>query len=374
MTRPTIYNLVLIGACLPWGCAGDITATERGNIRRRTRFVRPSIEAAREKGDALAALILGDENISSRGDFSYRGDDVDDGKGKGAKGSKSNKGAKYADYEIKGAKSKGKGSKGGDGKGKGAKGSKGSKGGLPPPPALRNRDTLIREKCGLTALERSRDILTGLLTISDSVALTNPETSQFKARDWVDNIDEAIICADNRDRIEQRYRLALLYYELGGSEWRRCKAVTDVTASHKEEKCPEERFLDKSDECEWYGVDCGKSYNIATAEWMDAYYPVESLDLQANNLNGALYEEFYGFASLKELRLNDNSLSGAIGDEIGNLTGITVLQLDSNQFEGVVPQTGLLEMTQLGKLSSIVLEKLITIVLIKTNCSHFNIT
>ena len=356
MKRSTIYNLIIVGGFLPWDCVGGETGIERTNRRRRARFVRPTIEEAREKSEALAALILGDQDFSFRADFSDREDDVDgdDGKGKGSKSSKSSKSkgkgskgskspkssksAKSSDYEVKGSKSKGKGSKG----------SKGSKGDLPKP---RNRDTLIQEKCGLTALERSRDILTVLLQISDTQSLTNPEASQFKARDWVDNIDEAIICADNKARIEQRYRLALLYYELGGSQWTRCKAATDVIAKHKDKGCPGTRFLDKADECEWYGVDCGDSYNVATAEWMDAYYPIESLDLQSNNLQGELYDEFYGFTSLKELRFNDNSLSGTIGDEIGQLTDLTVLQLDSNNFEGPVPRTGLLKLTQLSTLT-----------------------
>ncbi len=216
------------------------------------------------------------------------------------------------------------------------------------PPVREDRDTLIQNKCGVTSIERSRDILTELLTVSDATTLTNPDTSQFKAREWVDKIDPAIICSVSKKRIEQRYRLALLYYELGGSTWLRCKAKEDTTDAIPEDECPGIRFLDKSNECEWYGITCGDSFNVATAEFMDAYYPLEVLDLQSNDLSGKLYEEFYDFTMLKQIFLNDNFLSGTIGDEVGNFKDVTILQLDSNLFEGSVPEQGLLQMERLG--------------------------
>lgn len=95
------------------------------------------------------------------------------------------------------------------------------------PPTREDRDIAIQLKCGITALERSRDILTELLTVSDALSLVNPDTSQFTARNWIDNVDAAIICPENPERIHQRYRLALLYYEMGGGDWTVCNAVTE---------------------------------------------------------------------------------------------------------------------------------------------------
>lgn len=95
------------------------------------------------------------------------------------------------------------------------------------PPTREDRDIAIQLKCGMTALERSRDILTELLMVSDSLALVDPDTPQFQARIWLDNIDKALICPENNLRIHQRYRLALLYYQLGGGDWTVCNAVDE---------------------------------------------------------------------------------------------------------------------------------------------------
>lgn len=219
------------------------------------------------------------------------------------------------------------------------------------PTALEDRDSLIEAKCGVTEIERSRDILTELLTVSTATSLINPETSQYKARDWLDKIDPAIICPENAERIHQRYRVALLYYELGGSSWTRCRAERDVISSDTEEECPGKRFLDRGNECEWGGINCGDAYNDVTAEWLDAYYPVEVLNLQSNNLMGELFDEFFDFRNLKEIFLNNNNLSGTIEDEIGNFERVTILQLQFNSFEGPVPEAGLYQMEQLAGLS-----------------------
>jgi len=300
-STPTIYNLLLIGAGLPWGCIGDGAVTLRGNLRRRTRYIS---KIADRRGILISRdfyLFKDQEDMTFRG-ISFSMPDTP---------------------TVTPAK----------------------------PPTREDRNLVIQNKCGVTAIERSRDILTELLTVSDSSNLINPETSQFKAREWLDNIDPAIICPQNAERIDQRYKLALLYFELGGSSWARCKAEQDITASDEEEECLGARFLDKANECEWGGMNCGDTYNNVTAEWLDAYYPLEVLNLQSNNLVGTLFDEFYDFRNLKEIFLNNNILSGTIKDEIGNFQSVTVLQLESNLFEGSLPEAGLFDMEQLAGLS-----------------------
>jgi hypothetical protein len=83
---------------------------------------------------------------------------------------------------------------------------------------------LIQAKCGISSLERSRDILVELLKVAKAPSLVDPATSQYAARDWIDNIDPAIICPENWERVHQRYRLALLYYEMSGGEWMLCES------------------------------------------------------------------------------------------------------------------------------------------------------
>ena len=88
------------------------------------------------------------------------------------------------------------------------------------------RNLMIQEKCGVTTLERSRDILSILSFLSVPVNLITPDTPQFQARDWLDNVDTAIVCAEDEERIAQRYRASLLYFAMGGNEWFNCANET----------------------------------------------------------------------------------------------------------------------------------------------------
>ncbi|KAG7341961.1 leucine rich repeat LRR-containing protein [Nitzschia inconspicua] len=280
---------------------------------------------------------------------------------------------------------------------------------LPPaePPTREDREVLIQAKCGITALERSRDILVELLKVSKASDLVNPATSQFAARDWIDNIDEAILCPENVNRIHQRYRLALLYFQMGGSQWTRCRAentslkvVYDDLVAEVDEGCPGVPFLDKSNECDWYGMACGEMYDEMQAEWADQYFPLEVVDLQSNNLAGVLFDELYGLETLKVLQLSGNEriagslsedialmgslqelnfsgnalngslptsiyalseltllglagndLDGKLSNDIGSLSNLTSVQLQSNMLNGTVPESGLLLLQRLVTLS-----------------------
>jgi len=196
-----------------------------------------------------------------------------------------------------------------------------------------------------------------LVPVSGASSLIDPKTSQFLARDWIDNIDPAIICSEDGDRIRQRYRLALLYFELGGEQWKRCRAEAERTRVKYEnidirvdEGCPGVPFLDEKNECEWYGMSCGESYDSEEAESFDTYFPLEVLDLQSNNLAGPLFDEIYGFERLQSLSLQDNALVGTISNDlIGNLQNISSIQLQSNMLTGDIPTTGLFQLERLGK-------------------------
>ena len=184
------------------------------------------------------------------------------------------------------------------------------------PPTREDRDLLIQTKCDTTAIERSRDILSELLTVSDSSSLINPETSQFKARDWLDNIDSAIICPGESERIHQRYRLALLYYQLGGDQWTRCSSQEKHTSSllslpvsskvdddddDEEEECPENPWLGAGNECQWYGMSCSGDDATSNDDDDNEYRPLEVLNLQSNNLSGELFDELVGLEQLGTL-------------------------------------------------------------------------
>lgn len=292
----------------------------------------------------------------------------------------------------------------------------------------------------MSPLERSRDILSVLSVISEPVELVTPSSPYFMARNWIDNIDEAIICAASESRIDQRYRMALLYYRFGGQSWYNCRAKSDSDESdiclvedvrdsrnlkqmlsdsngdveaivkyrptkrrglqddyHEEEEAI--RWLDATNECAWYGLDCGEDYSPDRSdESVDAYYPVLTIDLSSNNLNGELIKEIFEFGQLEgffldgnmkitgtipealgempklkfldlddneivgtlpnslftlydliAIDLNTNQLTGTLSESIGGITNLEVLQLENNNMSGPLPADSLLELRRLGK-------------------------
>lgn len=312
---------------------------------------------------------------------------------------------------------------------------------LYPTPPVVDHEEAVLVKCGVTSLERSRDILSILSLISDPVDLVSPSTPQFQARDWLDNADPAVVCADAAERIAQRYRVALLYFNLGGPTWFNCRALEDAdendmcmvedvrnerrlkkiledsngdvqailkyrpsTGSRSLEdtqetrETPAIRWLDGSNECDWYGLDCGDDFNqLGEDAEPDAYFPLITIDLGTNNLMGPLITELFGFpelngffmdgnlkitgtipsavSSLTKLEyfdiddseltgplpdelytlsnliaidLNANQLTGTLSGDVGSISGLQVLQLENNMMGGPLPTDSLLNLMKLG--------------------------
>ena len=241
-----------------------------------------------------------------------------------------------------------------------------------PIPFVSERDLIIQDKCGVTELDRSRDILALLMSVSEGIMLVSPDTSQYLARTWIDEIDDAIICTTDADRLLQRYRASLLYYQLNGPLWTNCRAAADSdgedeckeveeegmiepvggvrrvlesSAEHRRLKrnrrlqqddtpsVPAVRFLDSSNECGWFGLNCGPNFVDD-----DGYYPILEIDLQDNNLAGELFDELYGFVELEGLYLDGNEgITGTISEALANLSSLMFLDLDENSISGELP-------------------------------------
>ena len=241
------------------------------------------------------------------------------------------------------------------------------------------RDLLIEEKCGVTELERSRDILTLLMTVSEGIMLVSPDTSQYQARMWIDEVDEGIICADNVERLVQRYRASLFYYQMNGPLWSNCRAMADSDGSDdcltvaeegtfgedltvrrvlegsaqrklnnrirrrlqgQEVTVPGVRFLDASHECEWFGLSCGSAFDskYSSRAGGDGYYPIIEISLPDNGLAGELFDELYGFTNLVGLYLDGNRrITGRISPMLGDLEYLEYLDLDENSLSGELP-------------------------------------
>ena len=207
------------------------------------------------------------------------------------------------------------------------------------------RNLMIQEKCGVTTLERSRDILSILSFLSVPVNLITPDTPQFQARDWLDNVDTAIVCAEDEERIAQRYRASLLYFAMGGNEWFNCANETSCVEEDGTVAVP---FLDERNECEWFGLDCGDNYNAtATNPTNGDYFPITSIELKENNLDGVLFTELFGLLELDGIFLDGNlKIGGSIPEDISKLTKLRFIGLDNNNLVGTLPQS-LYSMTEL---------------------------
>jgi hypothetical protein len=211
--------------------------------------------------------------------------------------------------------------------------------------------------------------------VSEGIDVVSPDTPFYKARAFVDEIDDAIICASAQDRIEQRYRVALLYYQMNGPQWRNCRAGADAeedddcfevnddtgnpvrllmegsaarrrrlqNVTGEEEQVPDVRWLAAAHECGWFGLDCGPAYDEALAEGVDVnnndvFLPILNIRLLSNNLAGDLFDELFGFSELEGLYLGGNGrISGSLTSSLGQLTKLQFLDMDENAITGALP-------------------------------------
>ena len=68
--------------------------------------------------------------------------------------------------------------------------------------------------------------------------------------------------------------------------------------------------------------------NLANLEW---------LDLNVNQLSGPIPSSLGGLANLQDLSLNVNQLSGGIPTELGHLANLQMLDLSANHLTGSIP-------------------------------------
>ena len=192
------------------------------------------------------------------------------------------------------------------------------------------RDVEILEKCGITASERSSNILALLTTVSNPWALVTTSSIVYQARQWTDEQDGMIICPVDSSAFLQRYAVAVVYFALNGPNWDVCGASSTTCAGST-------RWLDSSSECDWFGLSCNGAGVLDT------------MVLKANGLNGNLPHELMTLTSLTQLSLDHNDISGAIPADISLLADLEILELDSNQMTGNMPG-GLFLMTSLQAL------------------------
>mmetsp|Transcript_16242 Transcript_16242/g.37615 ORF Transcript_16242/g.37615 Transcript_16242/m.37615 type:complete len:897 (-) Transcript_16242:164-2854(-) len=157
--------------------------------------------------------------------------------------------------------------------------------------------------------------------------------------------------------ILQRYVLAVIYYEQGGTQWRGSS-----------------NWLSEKSVCEWEGVECntnrfvriltldrnglrGQLSDIPTLlNAIEAYFVSDNnlvgtipvayfrddtlryIDFSGNDLTGKFPSNLSG-SKLNRIILASNKLDGFIPSQIGSIKGLEVLNIESNAFSGTLPSS-----------------------------------
>jgi hypothetical protein len=236
----------------------------------------------------------------------------------------------------------------------------------------------------MTSVARTEATIAAVKEISGETSLRSANSAAFRAYNWINRLDGAVVCPQDGNELVQRYTLAHFYYSLEGNSWRTCTAE-DATSSCETE---DQRWLSPAPECEWYGLTCseegvlthlelpshgldgslptelfglthlqglslGHNQEIAgrippeIAQWKQLLY----LDLDENKLEGP-FPNVYDITTLQAIDINNNRLSGSIADEIAQLTNLVVLQIEHNAFTGALPVAALAALEQLVLFSS----------------------
>jgi hypothetical protein len=222
---------------------------------------------------------------------------------------------------------------------------------------------------------------------TDGLNLVNPFTAQYEAFAWLDDTDDALLCANDAN-LRQRYALAVIYFALNGREWSNCQAdlIDDSNIGHCTGNSTTTRWLSAHSECTWYGVACDdkgqvieltlKDNNLAgdlpnelfdSLVWLSGlsldhnknitgtipgtmdFVNLTYIELDDNALTGPFPVAFYSMTTLKAIDLDKNQLTGTISNDIRNLSDLMVLQLEHNQFTGSLPSVGLAKLSSMRK-------------------------
>ena len=161
---------------------------------------------------------------------------------------------------------------------------------VPKPPETNSMEDSVESKpmptSAPTLMERLKDIMAVLESISSKETLEDVTSPQRQALEWLSFSDEAQLSPLDTT-IKERYLLALLYFTWGGNYW------FDSTD-----------FLSGKNACFWKGVTCNN----------DAVFAIQ---LSRNNvMGGSIPIEICDFDSLRHLDLTGNHIGGPIPKEI----------------------------------------------------------
>ena len=183
--------------------------------------------------------------------------------------------------------------------------------------------------------------------------LYNILSPQYKALDWIANIDQIQLKHDHPGLI-QRYVLAVLYYSTGGPPTKyTTKDATDSSFTQRQNNKGAWRnptnFMAPTHECEWKMSQSSASIGGGGIRRCDTNYTVNEVILH-NELSGSIPSEIGRLWNLQTLYLGRNKLRGTIPTELGMLTKLSSLSLQHNDLSGTLPQSYLKNLRSLKAL------------------------
>lgn len=178
--------------------------------------------------------------------------------------------------------------------------------------------------------------------VSSNVDLLSRDSPQYKALDWMANIDNNTKTVAFRNKLVedpkaalafdsyidhpliQRYALATLYFSTNGQFWLK-----------------QAQFLSHVDECEWKDqedplitrIQCGNETNNETPT-------VKEIHLYSINASGKFPDEIGLFSNLETFFMGDSSIRGTIPSSFGTLTNLVNVHISFGELTGTLPYLG----------------------------------
>ncbi|CAB9504658.1 LRR receptor-like serine threonine-protein kinase [Seminavis robusta] len=147
--------------------------------------------------------------------------------------------------------------------------------------------------------------------------LDDPESAQAKAWAWMQ--EDPWFNIYSKQRFQQRFSLATLYFSTNGSNW----DDNGDWLSYEKHEC---LWFSKATFFGWSVCDEGNTYN--------------ALVLQSNGLQGDLPSEITLMSSLRHLHIGDNQVGGSLPHQLGlDMPQLRTLNLFQNAMSNTIPST-----------------------------------
>jgi Leucine-rich repeat (LRR) protein len=159
---------------------------------------------------------------------------------------------------------------------------------------------------------REEDIATMTSSVVGSGNIV-PGTPEGDALNWILNIDNTNTCNDGGIALLERFVLALFFYKTGGESWLNSNG-----------------WLSLSNQCTWFGIDCGTDGRVDT------------ISLNQNNLSGEIPDALSNLEQLSVLKLFDNALEGTVPTSLYQLSNLAFLDMEANNLSGKKDERGIL--------------------------------